>query len=546
MTAAPLGDLESLIARLGDLDRIVRVTSEVDLRFDLVGIAHHFAGTPRAAVLFENVKGHAAPVLAGVYSRREIVAAAIGVDQRGLSPWLAARLDGAAAFEPVTAAAGPVLDVTESAVDLGRLPVPVHALDDAGPSIYAAVVIAKDPATGTRSLSMPRLDVTGRETLRVALDKLAPIAAFLAKARRLDRSLWVTVNCGVGPALQLAAMAGAGMTESDHLAKAGAFAGERVELVQGRESDSEMVAKAMWSLECEVAPDDASGGSASAHVRRMHRRAAPVFHTVLPGDERAALAGISVEARVLALLDRQVPGIRGVHVAIGGGRACRAIVALAAEHRAWAKQAIVAAFAAHPDLRFVTVVEESVDISDADAVERALTARFDARIRLVRIDDEASTKLGFDATGAVTETPPTFKSVAISHLKIEKRVKRTPEPPRPESAREVPATCPIANEPSPDYDPERIWRRQMDEWGRVAAERAAAAAASTLKPESGSDWDEDRWWRREMDEMREEREEQAKKQARRAAAKARETVAPVARPSAPAPSGPEKDKIYRG
>jgi hypothetical protein len=57
---------------------------------------------------------------------------------------------------------------------------------------------------------------------------------------------------------------------------------------------------------------------------------------------------------------------------------------------------------------------------------------------------------------------------------------------------------------SSDFQPERIWQRQLEEWNRerleVSAQPTAAMAADY------KDWDEQRWLRREFAEMKEQQE----------------------------------------
>ncbi len=538
MTRNPLADLAALVSRLDELGRLARIKSAVDLRYDLAGIGERLADAPRA-LLFENPKGHAGPVLTGLYRHRAVVAAAAGQEERSLSAWLGRRCEHEAGFEPVTIADGPVREVTESAVDLGSLPIPVHALEDAGPAINAAVLIAKDPATGLRVAAMPRLDVSGRDTLNMALEPGGQVDSFLAHARRLDRSLWITINCGVGPALQLAAMARGAPVEGDDLAVAGAVAGEPLELVPGRESDCELVARANWALECEIIPEEASGAAVTAHVRRVHRRNQPVFATLLPGEEQRTLAGLAAEARVSALLRRQAPGFRDLAVT-----ANHAVVAIAREHRNFAKQMIVAGFAAQPTLRLVTVVEEGVDIRDPGEVARAVAERCDPRSGLVRIEDGSAVKIGFDAAAGRAAPHPAFKDVATAGLEFAARS----EPPPPPTAATA-KSAPQAEPPPPreaaaarDFDAERISRREIEEWRKSRAERPAAAArpaAGAASPQSGGDWDESRWWRREMDEMRKERDERARKPAKKAIAP---RPAPATAPSKPVPPRPNKEE----
>src|SRR5688500_12172203 len=152
----------------------------------------------------------------------------------------------------------------------------------------------------------------------------------------MGRSLWITLNCGVGPGLHLAASAPAegAPIDRDGLGIATEFQGSPVELVPGTEPDVEMVAHAMWALACEIVPGEAVllGPFAEltsypapvpprpvVHVRRIHRRYAPVFHTILSGAEVWNSDGLLGEANVLALSQRQVPGVPDVHFSHGGG-----------------------------------------------------------------------------------------------------------------------------------------------------------------------------------------------------------------------------------
>ena len=77
MAATRIADLAAIIDALESKGRLARVKSEVDPRHELAGIAHALAGGSRA-VLFESVKGHRWPVLAGLAAA--IVMLADGVE----------------------------------------------------------------------------------------------------------------------------------------------------------------------------------------------------------------------------------------------------------------------------------------------------------------------------------------------------------------------------------------------------------------------------------------------------------------------------------
>src|SRR5438876_369320 len=119
MAANHLHDLALIIDRLEAMGRLVRVHDEVDPVFDLAGIAAKFEGGPHA-VLFEQVKGHSAPVLVGLYWSRELLGDLISKPERELPAYVADCIKRwqTRPIHPVVLEHGPVLEVTESVVDL--------------------------------------------------------------------------------------------------------------------------------------------------------------------------------------------------------------------------------------------------------------------------------------------------------------------------------------------------------------------------------------------------------------------------------------------
>ena len=144
------------------------------------------------------------------------------------------------------------------------------------------------------------------------------------------------------------------------------------------------------------------------HVRRIHRRRRPVFQTILSGKEVWNSVGLLGEANVLALVSRQVPGVKDVYFTHGGCGFYHAVVALAQKRAGWSKQAILATFAAFPPLKMVTVVDDDVDIRSASDVEWAMATRLDPATGIVVVEkafghglnpsfpDYLGAKVGFD------------------------------------------------------------------------------------------------------------------------------------------------------
>ncbi len=135
---------------------------------------------------------------------------------------------------------------------------------------------------------------------------------------------------------------------------------------------------------------------------------------------------------MLNLLQQQVPGVRDVYFSHGGCGFYGAVVQLAQTRAGWGKQAIMAAFAAFPPLKIVTVVDDDVDIRDPSDVEWAMATRLDASAGVVVLKDVFGhglnpsfpdyfgNKVGFDATQPFPFRPEferaTVKQVALDGL----------------------------------------------------------------------------------------------------------------------------------
>jgi 2,5-furandicarboxylate decarboxylase 1 len=193
-----------------------------------------------------------------------------------------------------------------------------------------------------------------------------------------------------------------------------------------------MVADAMFALECEMVPGELHDEGPFAEVtgyyatvaprplvrvKKIHHRQEPVFQTIISGGEVFNSVGLLGEANVLALLQKQVPGVRDVYFSHGGCGFYHAVVQIAQKRAGWAKQALMAAFAAFPPLKMVTVVDDDVDIRNPGDVEWAMATRLDPKRDILVIEnvfghglnptfpDYLGSKVGFDATRPFPHTP---------------------------------------------------------------------------------------------------------------------------------------------
>ena len=110
------------------------------------------------------------------------------------------------------------------------------------------------------------------------------------------------------------------------------------------------------------------------------------------------------EVAIFDAVERIVPGVRNVHSTLGGAGFFHAVVSIRKGSEADGKNAILAALGSYPALKHVTVVNDDVDIFDAQDVEWAVATRFQADRDVVIISDAGGSALdpSFDIKGTGT------------------------------------------------------------------------------------------------------------------------------------------------
>lgn len=384
-------DLQSYVNYLGDADLLVRVKSVVDSDRELAGIAKKFEAGK--AVLFEKVKGQDYPVLVGLYWNRSTTARMFGTTSERLPFVLSDEIASwrKNPIEPVIVESGPANEIIEENPDLSTLPIPHHAQGDGGRYLTSSVVIAKDPDTGVRNLSIHRMMVTGKRRCTLLLEEYGHVMDYYKRAEARGEALEITVNNGVdlGAHLAAASPSSAAPIEMDEIGIACQIRGEPVELIQAQSVDIEAFANAQFVIEGRILPKirepegpyaEVTGYYASREPRwvfevtAMSRRRKPIFHTILTGHEvRQAYASVA-EAGVFERIRSAVPNVTAVHFS-DGSVPYSLVVQLDTSGDGTPRDAIDAAYDSLVFLKTVTVVDTDVDIFDIGDVEWAVATR---------------------------------------------------------------------------------------------------------------------------------------------------------------------------
>lgn len=441
-------DLQACIQFLEQSGNLVRVQTPVKLEYELAGVARQFEGGN--TVLFENINNSRYPVFTGLYWNRNALAGIFGCSIERL-PFLLSEAVAAwrqRPVSPVILETGPANETIMEVPDLNRLPVPVHALSDGGPYFDCSVVIAKDPDTGVRNVSIHRIMVTGPQRMTMLMDVGRHLRDYYERAERRGKPLEITISNGIDPSVYMAAVvpSSAAPIDTDELGIASALLGRPLELVRSQTVDVEGVANAQFIIEAEILPDirepEGPFGEVAGYygkrdkrwvvqVKSISHRKSPVFQTLLPGKEVYNSVGLMGEANIFDLVSRQVRGVQAVYLSHGGSGFYHAVVRIKKMCEGTQRNAILATMAAFPSIKQVTVVDDDVNIYDPEDVEWAMSTRFHPERDIILVthafghelnpvtENGLTSKIGFDAT-APFPMPSEYQRVKFQKVDISK------------------------------------------------------------------------------------------------------------------------------
>ncbi len=402
--------------------QLIETNVEVDPAAELSGVYRYVGagGTVMRptqidgpAMLFHNIKGHpGASVAIGVLASRERVANLFGCRKEELGALLNRCVAGA--VEPVVISGpAPCQEEAHFAADpdfdlFRLLPAPTNTPADAGPYITMGMCYATHPDTGRSDVTIHRMCIQSRDELSIFLQPGSRhIGAMAERATELGRPLPVSVSIGVDPAIEVTSCFEPPTTPLgfNELSVAGALRQRPVELVKCLTVEEHAVANAEYVIEGEILPgsnhvaEDRNtrtgcampefpgyNGKASHEcwllkVKAVTHRKNPIMQTCIgPSEEHVNMAGIPTEASILGMIEKALPGkVLNVYShRAGGGKYMAVLQCRKTVHTDEGKQrqAALLAFSAFPELKHVILVDEDVDIFDANDVLWAMNTRF--------------------------------------------------------------------------------------------------------------------------------------------------------------------------
>ncbi len=417
--------------------KLKHVQREVSIEFEMAAVGKKTCG--KYAVVFDNPQNSTIPITTGLYGSREFFAQALNVPVMELAPYFSKAQENPKPCKVVDKKNAPVKEVVINDVDLSKLPIPIHHEKDSGPYITAGVLIAKNPETGERNVSIHRLQVTDKNHLGILMLP-RHLMHFYKIAERNNKPLEIAIAIGLDPIVMLASQALTPLGQ-DEFCIASALYGESMELVKCETVDIEVPAHAEIVLEGVLLPNvrDLEGPFGEYPKYYGHRdkrevieltcmttRKNPIFQTIVPAtDEHLLLGGIPREGGILQLVKNAVPTANAVHLTPGGTGRYHLVIQIDKQNEGEAKNAMFAAFGSSQEIKHIVVVDMDVDIFDPIEVNWAIATRCQASRDVMIIKDACgnkldpstdnglSDKMGIDATVKLNEPKEKFEKIKI-------------------------------------------------------------------------------------------------------------------------------------
>jgi 4-hydroxy-3-polyprenylbenzoate decarboxylase len=449
-------DLRDFISQLEHQGELRRVTVPVNPKLEMTEICDRVLKAGGPAILFENVPGHAMPVLGNLFGTPHRVALGMGQEDvaalrdvgkllaflkepeppKGLRdawdkwPKFKKILDMA----PKTVSRAPCQEVVLEGdeVDLAKLPIQTCWPGDAGPLITWGLTVTKGPLKERQNLGIYRQQVIARNKV---------IMRWLAhRGGALDFRDWcnahpgepfpVAVALGADPATILGAVTPVPDTLSEYQF-AGLLRGGKTEIVKCVSNGLHVPAGAEIVLEGFIMPGETAAegpfGDHTGYYNEVDRfpvftithitmRRDAIYHSTYTGkppDEPAVL-GVALNEVFVPLLQKQFPEITDFYLPPEGCSYRLAVVSMKKQYPGHAKRVMMGVWSFLRQFmytKFIIVTDDDVNIRDWKEVVWAMTTRVDAARDTVIVEntpidylDFASpvsglgSKMGIDAT----------------------------------------------------------------------------------------------------------------------------------------------------
>ena len=372
----------SILERGNDL---IRINKTVSTKFEIAAVVSKLE--KRQAVLFENVEGSNISVASNVLGTRKRFSLAVGVDdENAIHTHI---IQSIAKATPPRRLSGDAPFYENSSNDLKDLPVITHFEKDAGAFITSSIVFAKNQEKDSQNCSTHRLLLLDNKHMAIRMVEGRHLHKCYSFAKDHGEDLKVAIAIGVHPAVSIAAayQAAYGI---DEMLIANSLLHNDLKLSKSNFSQLYVPAHSEIVLEGKILKDrteeewmvemlrtyDFKRKQPVFELDRIRFRSDAIFYDILPGfAEHRLLMGLPVESKMFEVIKNVVPSTKTVHLTDGGSNWLDAVIQIQKLLEGEPKNALLAAFAAHPSLKMAIVVDDDIDPTNPVSVEYAISTR---------------------------------------------------------------------------------------------------------------------------------------------------------------------------
>ena len=443
-----MSDLRNFISQIKKTKDLKIIKTRVSTKFEIAGTTAKVDGS--YAVLFENIYESNFSLVSNLIGTRKRFALAVGGSETNIHEKIISAIKNAK--KPKIITSGKFLE--NKTKNLFSMPIVTHFEKESGPFITSSIAYVKNPETGKQNLSFHRLMPIDNTHFSIRMVEGRHLHRCFTDAKDHHEDLKIAITVGVHPAISIA---GAYQDEwgKDEIDIANSLLGGKLTLTKlpftglSVPSGSEIVMEGKilqdkthpeWMVEM-LQTYDHKRTQPVFELENLYYRNNPIFHDVLSGySEHRLLMGMPIESKLNGELKKAFPHISQVSMTNGGCNWLHAVVQIKKKRESDPKKIIKKTFESHRSLKQVTIVDEDIDLNNAESVEYAMATRFQAdkdltilkNVRGSSLDPSSdqqklrTAKMGIDATRSLSKRSEGFelaKIPKIDKIKLEKYLK---------------------------------------------------------------------------------------------------------------------------
>ena len=425
----------SLIKKSGDL-KIVK--SPVSTKYEIAGITAKVDGS--FAVMFENIRESNFNLVTNLVGTRKRFAQAIGSNETKIHERVISAIKKAK--KPGVISSGKFME--NKSKNISEMPIVTHFEKESGPFITSSIAYVKNPETGKQNSSFHRMMPIDNTHFSIRMVEGRHLHRCFIDAKEHGEDLKIAITVGVHPAISIA---GAYQAEwgSDEINIANSLLDGKLTLSKLPFTGLKVPSGTEIVMEGKILQDKTHPEwmvemlQTYDHVRKqpvfelenLYFRNNPIFHDVLSGfSEHRLLMGMPIESKLNGELKKAYPQTKQVSMSNGGCNWLHAVVQIKKKNESAANNIIKHTFHSPRSLKQVTVVDEDIDPTNAEAVEYAMATRFQAdkdliiltKVRGSSLDPSSdqkklqTAKIGIDATKPLSKRPEGFELAKIPKI----------------------------------------------------------------------------------------------------------------------------------